>query len=172
MGDRTSTRGQVLSGSSTQYVEEGRPLAVDLDWASRGECRDGPWRILGSVTDWTDEGRKMGKDLDLVACACRKNFVLAGRRDYLIEEWGSGTTTRTGMLDSSAQGVRSHDKKIRVVDESGIAVANCLYHITDVTGTTHQGLADKDGLCPRVHTTDLKTLDIAVGIKALERWKQ
>jgi hypothetical protein len=57
-GDITTTRGEVLSGSSTQYDEEDRTLAVDLDYATCGICTDGgPWRILGSVADWTDEGR-------------------------------------------------------------------------------------------------------------------
>ncbi|MBN3762362.1 PAAR domain-containing protein [Burkholderia sp. Ac-20365] len=80
-GDRTTTGGTVISGSSTQYDEDRRTLAVDLDYATCGLCHDGPWRILGSVSEWTDEGRKMVADLDMVACPCKKNFVLAGRRD-------------------------------------------------------------------------------------------
>ncbi len=169
-GDRTTTRGQVLSGSSSQYDEEGRPLAVDLDWASCGECSGGPFRILGSVADWTDEGRKMVKDLDLVSCPCRKNRVLAGRQDYLIEQGGGSTSTRTS--NTVSQTVQSYDEQIRILDGSGCPAANCPFHITDSAGKTYQGLTDENGLCPRVYTNGQKTLDIAVGLQALERWKE
>jgi hypothetical protein len=113
----------------------------------------------------------MVKDLDPVHCPCRKNFVLAKRQDYLIEQRGSGTTTHTSTVDSPAQSVRSYDEQIRIVDASGSPVANCPYHIADNAGKTHQGLTDKNGLCPRVYTSDQNTLDITVGIQALERWK-
>ncbi len=84
-GDITTTRGVVMSGSSTMEDEEGRTLAVDLDYATCGVCGVGPFRIYGSVSDWTDDGRNMVRDLDPVNCPCKKNFVLATRQDYLIE---------------------------------------------------------------------------------------
>jgi hypothetical protein len=87
-GDITTTRGVVLSRSSTQFDEEGRTLAVDLDYATCGTCGVGPFRIYGSVSGWTDEGRSMVKDLDPVNCPCKKNLVLAKRQDYLIERRG------------------------------------------------------------------------------------
>lgn len=171
-GDKTTTRGEVLSGSSSQYDEEGRTLAVDLDWASCGECSGGPFRIFGSVEDWMDDGRKMVKDLDLVHCPCRKNRVLAKRQDYLIEQGGSGRPVRTSTSNTEVRTVQSYDEQIRIVDDMGHPAANCPFHITDSAGRTYQGLTDDDGLCPRVYTSGQKTLDIAVGFKALERWEQ
>jgi hypothetical protein len=81
-GAHTSTGGRVLSGSSTQYDDEGRSLAVDLDYATCGTCGVGPFRIYGSVSDWTDEGRNMVKDLDPVNCPCGKNRVFAEYRIF------------------------------------------------------------------------------------------
>lgn len=170
-GDKTTTGGEVLSGSSTQYGEEGCTLAVDLDLASCGECTGGPFRIYSSVHDWTDDGRPMMKDLDLVGCPCRKNRVLAKRQDYLIEQRGGGTTTRTSTANSPAQSVRSYDEQVRIVDAAGRPVANC--HTTNrQCGQNLPGLTDENGLYPRIYTSDQKTLDIAVGLKAMERWKE
>lgn len=170
-GDITTTRGVVMSGSSTMEDEEGRTLAVDLDYATCGVCGVGPFRIYGSVSDWTDEGRNMVRDLDPVNCPCKKNFVLAKRQDYLIER-GGGSSSSANTVSTSVQNTRNYDEQIRIVDDAGRPVANCPYHIKDNVGNEYQGLTDASGLCPRVHTEKANNLDIAVGLKALERWKE
>ncbi|GFZ97875.1 PAAR domain-containing protein [Dyella caseinilytica] len=163
-GDKTTKRGEVLSGSSAQYDEEGHTLAVDLDWASCGKCSGGPFHILGSVSNLTDEGRKMVKDLDPVHCPCRKNHVLAKRQDYLIKQGRAHKHEQRPYANRC-----NHDEQIRIVDDSGRSAANCLHHITDDAGKIYQGLTDENGRCPRVYTTGQKTFVMAVDLKALER---
>ena len=169
-GDPTTTGGVVISGSSTQYDEEGRTMAVDLDFATCGVCSDGPFQIFGSVSDWTDEGRKMVRDLDLVCCPCRKNRVLARGSSYWIEERGSAARASASVTPARSAPPARADEQVRIVAEDGRPMANCPFHIRDAAGKSYQGLTDESGLCPRVYTDRQLRLDITVGLQALQRW--
>lgn len=165
-GDPTTTRGEVLSGSSTQYDEENRPLAVDLDWASCGECKGGPFRIFGSVGDWTDEGRKMVKDLDPVNCPCRRNRVLAKRQDYLIEQ-GGGSAKR----EAPATVVRKYDEQVRAIGQG--AMEGYPYFIETADGYTEAGRLDTSALLSRITTETFGEYTVYWGDEALahEDWQ-
>jgi len=62
------------------------------------------------------------------------------------------------------------DEQVRVVDENGQPIGGIPYHIKTSSGATHKGLTDMNGYCPRVYTKDEQQLDIAIGMRALERW--
>lgn len=170
-GDRTTTGGEMLGGSSTQYDDDGRPLALDMDGANCGICKGGPFPVLGSVSDWLEEGRNLVKDLDPIACPCRKNFVLARGQSYFIEVGGRAATSPASISPTQKAGAGQADEQVRIVDESGCPVPNCPFHIRDAAGKTYQGLSDENGLCPRVYTDRQQRLDIAVGLQALQRWE-
>lgn len=144
-GARTSTGGQVLSGSSKHYDEEGRSLAVDLDHATCGTCGVGPFRIFGSVSDWTDEGRKMVKDLDPVNCPCGKNRVFAlASTGYSLDADGAKSTT--AIEASPAVDLSAYDQSFVVRDtQSGKPLAGVPYRIVAEDGASTEGHTDAQG---------------------------
>lgn len=179
-GDRTTTGGYVIARSRS-YNEQGKAYARKENHATCGNCKGG-YPIYGTANDWMDDGFPLVKDLDRVLCPCGKNFVLAAssssafysdsKGEAMAAEPPQKALTSTSTSNAASQTVRSYDEQIRIVDDSGCPAANCPFHITDSAGKTYQGLTDENGLCPRVYTNGQKTLDIAVGLKALERWEQ
>lgn len=65
----------------------------------------------------------------------------------------------------------SYDERVRVLNESGQPMPSIPYHIKTATGAVFKGLTDVSGCCPRVYTDDVAKLDIAIGMKALDRWE-
>jgi hypothetical protein len=144
-GAHTSTGGRVLSGSSMQFDDEGRTLAVDLDYTTCGICGVGPFRIYGSVSDWTDDGRKMVKDLDPVNCPCGKNRVLAFPSTRYYVDTGGSNSASTGaarpLVDLSA-----YDQSFVLRDEkSGKPLAGVPYRIVAEDGTSTEDRTDAQG---------------------------
>ncbi|WP_431819355.1 PAAR domain-containing protein [Burkholderia sp. F1] len=80
-GDRTTTGGNVMSRSSTQFDEQGRRLARDGDEATCGNCKE-LFPIRGGADTWLDDGKAMVKDWGWVLCPCRAfhDVLLFGRR--------------------------------------------------------------------------------------------
>ncbi|WP_415867951.1 PAAR domain-containing protein [Burkholderia ubonensis] len=69
-GDRTTTGGNVMGGSSIQFDEQGRRLARDRDEARCGNCK-GLFPIHGGADTWLDDGKAMFKDWGWVLCPRR-----------------------------------------------------------------------------------------------------
>ncbi|NIF52152.1 PAAR domain-containing protein [Burkholderia sp. Ax-1724] len=62
------------------------------------------------------------------------------------------------------------DERVRIIDANGRALVATPYHIRTASGAVYQGVTDSLGYCPRIYTNNISRLDIAVGIRALERW--
>jgi hypothetical protein len=161
-GAHTSTGGRVLSGSSTQYDDEGRSLAVDLDYATYGTCGVGPFRIYGSVSDWTDEGRNMVKDLDPVNCPCGKNRVFAlPSTEYLIDTGSSKSASATAA--SPTADLSAFDQSFILRDErSGKPLAGFLYRIVGEDGTSTEQRTDAQGQTVKVSGAQSKSVTLHV----------
>lgn len=173
-GDITTTGGYVVGGSSSQYDEKGRTFARDGDQATCGNCK-GLFEICGGAATWMDEGKYLVKDLDWVLCPCRKNRVRASARcTFYISDGGggkgeAGVTASTSAFTNSVD--QSYDEQVRIIDEAGAPIRHIPYFITDADGNDYQGMTDDHGLCPRVYTNGRQSLNISVGMKALEQWK-
>lgn len=142
-GDLTSTAGRVVRATSTQY-DEGRPLALDGDFATCGNCK-GEWRILGSVSDWTEDGKSMVKNLDRVNCPCGKNYVYARpKAGYWVSDESS--LTAGGSMARCLVDRTAYDQSFLLCDQkSGKPLAGVLYRIVTVDGASTEHRTDSSG---------------------------
>lgn len=160
--DHTSTGGRVLGGSSNFYAEDGRPLALDGDKATCGNCK-GLWPILGSAHDWMDEGRSMVKDLDPVHCPCGKNRVFAsGSSPFDYETGGSRELIQQSVPKQTC------DEQVEA-RASRVSVEGYPYFIETADGPTSFGRLDEDGHLPRVYTSATDDYKVYWGDDALAR---
>jgi hypothetical protein len=122
----------------------------------------------------------MGKDAaldgDLCGCKCVPTPVMHASQSTMYESFEGGELERMGftangtLIDRTPKG--DFDERVRIVDDRERPLASVPYHIRTSRGRTYKGLTDASGYCPRVYTDNAETLDVALGMKALERWEQ
>ncbi len=64
------------------------------------------------------------------------------------------------------------DEQFRVLSDEGLPLANVPYFIRDAAGTTYKGFTDAAGRTPRIPTPNQQSLQVSVGVHALEQWDQ
>ncbi len=96
----------------------------------------------------------------------QREFIKSG---ITPEEWATmdGGASGTSMT-SEYRG--AYDERVRILNSDNRPITSVPYHIRTASGGVYKGLTDASGYCPRVYTDDVSQLDIAVGMKALERW--
>ncbi len=62
------------------------------------------------------------------------------------------------------------DEEIILKTEDGQILTNVPFFITDQEGKNYQGITDEKGSCGRIKTNNKQTLDVLLGVMALEKW--
>ena len=57
-----------------------------------------------------------------------------------------------------------------LITEDGQILTNVPFFITDQEGKNYQGITDEKGSCGRIKTNNKQTLDVLLGVMALEKW--
>ncbi|MEX3933210.1 PAAR domain-containing protein [Paraburkholderia phymatum] len=156
-GDRTTTGGRVMSGTSSQY-EEGEALCCDGDMATCGNCK-GVYPIFGTARTWLDEGRSMVLDLDQVGCPCRKNRVLAsGGMSMFYSKDRNVSVTPVSTPNPAA--APAYDEQFVLRDPAtGEPLQGVAYRIVSRTGAVlASGVTDSKGATARVTTNGADAL--------------
>ena len=141
-GDRTTTGGHVIRGTSTVFDEKQRPYALKNDLATCGNCKGG-FPVYGSANDCLVDGRPMVKHLDRVMCPCGKNFVLASAASTFLFTGGdgaSGSATKPGKPGNGKAIVWFLVSDVT----TGERLANQKF-IADVAGIRQSGMTDGNG---------------------------
>jgi hypothetical protein len=159
-GDLTSTGGRVMRATSAQYDED-RPLALDGDFATCGNCK-GEWRILGSVSDWTEDGKSMVKNLDRVNCPCGKNRVYARpKAGYWVSDESSLAAGRA--IASYAVDRTAYDQSFLLRDQkSGRPLAGVPYRIVTADGASTEHRTDSSGRTVRISGAQADSLTLHI----------
>ena len=97
------------------------------------------------------------------------NVVVGGSGTVLIGTSGGGAefiapqpVALTGIFD----------EQFRVLSDEGLPLANVPYFIRDAAGTAYKGFTDAAGRTPRISTPSQQSLQVSVGVHALEQWGQ
>ncbi|MEM5383209.1 PAAR domain-containing protein [Paraburkholderia phymatum] len=158
-GDRTTTGGCVMRGTSTQY-EDGQALCRDGDMATCGNCK-GAYPIYGTARTWLDEGKPMVLDLDHVGCPCRKNRVLASGRMSLFYGMDRDVSV-TAVSTPNPPAAPAFDERFVLRDQTtGEPLLGVAYRlVSSRTGAVlASGVTDSEGATVRLIT------DAATGLK-------
>ncbi|MFP3567178.1 PAAR domain-containing protein [Paraburkholderia sp. SIMBA_030] len=173
-GDKSSTGGVVTEGIET-CTHHGTPLTFVGALVSCSACGS-TGRIVAQGPRWIDTmmGKEAALEGDLCLCKCHPTPVMVASQDtafhsfesHELKEKGFGPTGNPLVDDYKG----AFDERVRILDEEGRPLCGVPYHIKTASGATFKGLTDLSGYCPRVYTKDAQQLNIAVGMKALERW--
>jgi uncharacterized Zn-binding protein involved in type VI secretion len=173
-GDWTTTRGRVLGGSSSFFVENGQTLSRRNDIATSGNC-EGGFPILGTADTMLDEGLPLVRHLDRVLCPCGQNRVLSGHPEFSIRDGkGDGTRTSTdGGAPVAAPPTRAvsegkHTSWFYMQDSvTGKPLRNQNY-VARVSGVEQSGTTDAKGYT-KIETDTASLVDIHVAFSSPKR---
>jgi uncharacterized Zn-binding protein involved in type VI secretion len=174
LGDK-STNGGVVTEGIDSCTHHGTPITFIGARVWCNGCKsEGVIGWKGPHRTATMMGKQQALDGDICLCKCTPPPVMLASQDsawhsFTSEEWAatSGGTSGTSMT-SEYRG--AYDERIRILDPDNRPLISVPYHIRTTSGGVYKGLTDASGYCPRVYTDDVSQLDIAVGMKALERW--
>jgi uncharacterized Zn-binding protein involved in type VI secretion len=175
-GDRSSTGGVVAEGIDSCF-HHGTQLTYVGALVICSACGS-PGRIAAQGPRWPDSmmGKEVALEGDLCLCKCHPTpIMIASQNDTFqsfeshdLKEMGLGSTGNA-LVD---QYKGAFDERVRILDKEGRPICGIPYHIKTASGAIYKGLSDLSGYCPRVYTKDAQQLNIAVGMKALERWSR
>jgi uncharacterized Zn-binding protein involved in type VI secretion len=172
-----STAGGIVTEGDPSCTNHGTPLtflgARVYCHACKSEGRISP---RGPRRPFLLMGRDAALDGDLCVCNCTPTPVMLASQNTMWEEFeGSdlqsmGLDTNGTLIERTPKG--DFDERVRIVDDRNRPLTSVPYHIRTSRGRTYKGLTDASGYCPRVYTESAETLDIALGMKALDRWEK
>ncbi|WP_250453561.1 PAAR domain-containing protein [Caballeronia sp. ATUFL_M2_KS44] len=176
VGDKSTAGGLVLEGESTT-MHHGTPLtslgALVFCHACKSQGRlvgQGPRRPV------TIMGKQVALDGDLCLCKCTPTPLMLASQSTAFEEFESGELQRMGFQPNGTPiettPKRDFDERVQIMDERNRPLACVPYHIRTSRGIVYKGITDASGYCPRVYTEQAESLEIALGMKALDRWEQ
>ncbi|MBN3762361.1 PAAR domain-containing protein [Burkholderia sp. Ac-20365] len=174
LGDKSTNGGVVIEGID-RCTHYGTPITFigARVWCS-GCQSEGVIGWKGPHRTATMMGKQEALDGDICICRCTPPPVMLASQNsawhsFEPEEWATmnGGDSRSSMTSEYR---RSYDERVRILGADDRPLASTPYHIRTASGGVYKGLTDASGYCPRVYTDDASQLDIAVGMRALERW--
>lgn len=173
-GDKSTNGGVVLEGVDN-CTDHGIPITfIGAKVWCNGCKSEGFIGSRGPHRDETMDGKQQALDGDICVCKCHPSPIVLASQDHNSHSWETGELAALGYdpcgrpLEKQPAG--NYDERVRVIDANGRPLSGTPYHIRTASGSVYKGLTDSSGYCPRVHTNDAARLDIAIGIRALERW--
>lgn len=173
-GDKSTNGGVVLEGVEN-CMHYGTPLTYIGAKVYCNGCKT-TGVIVPKGPRWRDSmhGKEQALDGDLCVCKCTPSPIMLASQQDSFQSFDShqlaaqSFTGNGSAMTGDYRGV--YDERVRVIDANGRPVASTPYHIRTASGAVYKGLTDSSGYCPRVYTDDAAQLDIAIGMRALERW--
>jgi len=176
LGDKSTAGGIVLEGEHST-TNHGTPLTYLGARVYCHACKsEGHISPRGPRRPFTMMEKDAALDGDVCLCECVPNPVMLASQNTMWESFEGFELDRMGFntdgtpIDRIPKG--DFDERVRIVDGSSRPLASVPYHIRTTRGRVFKGLTDESGYCPRVYTQDAETLDIALGMKALDRWEE
>jgi uncharacterized Zn-binding protein involved in type VI secretion len=174
LGDKSTNGGVVIEGIDN-WTHHGTPMTfIGAKVRCNGCKSEGVIGWKGPHRTATMMGTQQALDGDICICKCTPPPVMLASQD---SAWHSFTPEEWAAMDGGASGTsmtseyrRAYDERVRILDSNNYPLTSVPYHIRTASGGVYKGLTDASGYCPRVHTDDVSRLDIAIGMKALERW--
>lgn len=176
VGDRSTTGGVVIEGVSS-CTHHGTALTFVGARVACSACQS-TGVIVAKGPRWPDHmmGKEQALDGDLCLCKCYPPPTMLASQNDSFHSFESHELAQMGYGPTGKSMTEQHrgkyDERVRVLDAQSRPVCSTPYHIRSAYGAIHKGLTDSQGYCPRVYTNDVSALDIAVGMRALERWDQ
>ena len=177
VGDQSTSGGTVVEGIDCRR-HHGTPLTFVGAKVACTACRStGVIVAQGPRHDDSFMGKQSALEGDLCVCKCTPTPTMVASQRDSSHTFTAQELVRKGF-DASGRSLRKdapsgdYDEQVRVIDANGKPMCSAPYHIRTATGTVYKGLTNSQGYCPRVYTKNVASLDIAVGMKALERWDQ
>ncbi|HZZ12567.1 MAG TPA: PAAR domain-containing protein [Paraburkholderia sp.] len=175
LGDKSSNGGVVLEGVDS-CTHEGTPMTfIGAKVWCNGCKSEGVIGWKGPHQESTMLGKQEALDGDICICRCFPSPVFRASQD---NAWHMFSADELAVMGYDLRGesiamqpAGDHDERVRVLDANGRPLWGVPYHIRGANGAVYRGLTDSLGFCPRVYTNSKTALDIAVGIRALERWR-
>ncbi|HVI41593.1 MAG TPA: PAAR domain-containing protein, partial [Anaerovoracaceae bacterium] len=133
-------------------------------------------RIVPKGPRWPSNmmGHESALDGDICVCKCHPPPTMLPSQDDMYQSFESHHLAEQGFasngLPLKPEPLGDFDERVRVLDKDGKPLSHIPFHIKTATGIIHKGLTDEEGFCPRIYTSDVQHLDIAIGYKAVERW--
>lgn len=173
--DDKSTNGGVVTQGVENCNDHGVPITyIGAEVWCNGCKTVGHIGSRGPHRQATMHGKQQALDGDICICNCHPPPVLRASQDHASHSFDTGELAAMGYDAYGAplpvKPTGDYDERVRVLDANRRPIAGIPYHIRTATGAVHKGLTDASGYCPRVYTNDVSRLDIAIGMKALERW--
>jgi uncharacterized Zn-binding protein involved in type VI secretion len=173
-GDKSTNGGVVLEGIAG-CILNGTPLTFIGARVWCNGCKsEGFIASKGPHRTATMMGKQQALEGDICVCRCTPAPIMLASQDtashsFQTHELASQDSAGTSTSITS-KNRRFYDECVRVIDKNGRPIASIPYHIRTPGGAVYKGLTDVSGHCPRVYTDNSSTLDIAIGMRALERW--
>ncbi|SDQ70806.1 PAAR motif-containing protein [Paraburkholderia fungorum] len=175
-GDKSTNGGMVTQGVDNCTVSGVPVTYIGAEVWCNGCKSVGHIGSRGPHHNATMPEKQQALDGDICICQCHPAPVLRASQDHSSHSFDTGELAAMGYNAHGAplpvEQTGNYDERVRVLDANSRPIAGMPYHIRTSSGTVCKGLTDASGYCPRVYTNDQKALDIAVGLKALERWKE
>lgn len=169
IGCPTTGGGQVISGDSS-FLVEGIPIACV---GHKAICPT--HKITATIVTGDPYMQVMGKSVaranDLLSCGCK----LLPEQTLVVGDTGpsQGSTSKNLQIQSLINSFVTSDifdEELILQSEDGSFLANVPFFITDEDGNTYQGISNESGSCGRINTKNKQTLDVLLGVLALEKW--
>lgn len=174
VGDK-STNGGVVTQGIDDCTHDGVPITyIGAKVWCDGCMSEGYIAASGPHQTATMMGKHEALDGDICICECVPSPVMLASQDNAWHSFEPEELLAVGFGEfSGAQTLEyrgAYDERVRVLDGEGKAMPGVPYHITSASGSVYKGLTDASGYSPRVYSDSASSLDIAIGIRALERW--
>jgi uncharacterized Zn-binding protein involved in type VI secretion len=173
-GDITTNGGVVLEGVEN-CTDHGIPITFIGARVWCNGCKsEGFIGSKGPHRTATMHGKQQALDGDICICKCHPSPAIRASQEHSSHSWEARELAALGFdpygkpLEKQPTG--GYDELVRVIDANGHPITDAPYHIRTENGEVYKGLTDASGYCPRVYTRDAAQLDIAIGMRALERW--
>jgi hypothetical protein len=116
-------------------------------------------------------GKSVARVNDSLSCGCE----LLPQQTLVVGDTGPGqgseiSNERSQNLVNSFVSTALFDEELILQSDDGNFLAKVPFFITDEAGNTYQGISKEDGSCGRIKTNNKQTLDVLLGVLALEKW--
>lgn len=168
IGCPTTGGGQVISGDQS-FLIQGIAIACI---GHKATCPK--HKTVSTIVSGDPYLQVMGKSAarvnDSLSCGCKllpKQTLVVGDNAP-----SSGSKVMSNDKSSINSFVRTDffDEEIVLKTEDGEILTNVPFFITDQEGRNYQGVTDENGSCGRIKTNNKQTLDVLLGVMALEKW--